>query len=181
MISPRISAWPASVLLDKGVVRRVYELRARVADELALTNLQLESAQVFDLLRKRGGQSYLTRQTANVLRRRRPSVAAPLLADTRELQKGRYLRRWARRLRGMAFSPEDAIILAYGNFGIDWQARLIAVEVIVTTDLKLAAHFLDQRDKIEARFTAMVSNLPEPYSKLRLPFVITTTDLLKLA
>jgi len=47
------------------------------------------------------------------------------------LQKGRYLRRWARRLRALMFAPEDAIVVAYGSFGIDERLPSIGVEAIV--------------------------------------------------
>ena len=51
------------------------------------------------------------------------------------------MRQWARRLRDSEFSPEDAIILAYGSFGITSDLSNIGIEAIVTTDLKLAAKY----------------------------------------
>ena len=108
------------------------------------------------------------------------SFAGPILNKTQELKKGRYLRRWGRRLKRMSFSREDAIILAYGNFGLNADGRLAAVEAIITTDLRLAAHFNDKRAEIESRSKRMTENLQPPYSTLELPVVLTAAEVLKL-
>lgn len=169
------------MLLDKGVVRRLYEFTNRASLNIVATDLQAEAARGFALLSANSRSVYITQQSANVLRRRVPGFAAPILTATHELRKGRYLRRWARRLRDLSFGWEDAIVLAYGSFGIELNAGLALIELVVTTDLKLAGHFNNRQGKIEERFTAMIRNLPGPYSRLRLPVVMTTTDLLKLA
>jgi hypothetical protein len=75
-----------------------------------------------------------------------------LLAQTRTLKKGRYLRRWARRLREVGFSHEDAIVIAYGSFGLDLQSHQIGVEAVVTNDLKLRANFHAQLSAIRNHF-----------------------------
>ncbi len=109
------------------------------------------------------------------------SVAGPILATTQQLAKGRYLRRWSRRLRRLSFSREDGVILAYGSFGVDFNRKLTAIEAVVTTDLRMASHFDDKRAVIEERFRRMTENLNEPYSTLELPTVLTAAEVLKLA
>jgi hypothetical protein len=89
--------------------------------------------------------------------------AEPLLADTRPLKKARYLRRWARRLKDFAFSSEDAIVLAYGSFGLDVESMTVGVDAIITTDIRLAEHYERKRAEIENRFNDMILNLPESY------------------
>src|SRR5882724_10042217 len=103
-----------------------------------------------------------------------PIFAASFLAETYPLQKGRYLRRWARRLRELTFAPEDAIVVAYGSFGIDGRILSIEVETIVTNDLKLATHFHARYAEIVHRFHDMIAQLPAPYAALTLPAVVTT-------
>lgn len=76
----------------------------------------------------------------------------------------------------MTFSREDAIVLAYGSFGVAPNVQITGVEVIITNDFKLAANFDIQRLKIQARFERMILSLPEPYAGLKLPTVMTTTD-----
>jgi hypothetical protein len=100
------------------------------------------------------------------------------LAETRALKKGRYLRRWVRRLRDFAFSSEDAIIFAYGSFGLDVESRTVGVEALITTDIRLAEHYERRQAEIKNRFDDMIVNLPEAYALLSLPQVLTTAAVL---
>jgi len=115
--------------------------------------------------------STLPNQTANILERRTQIFAEPLLAETRPLRKARYLRRWARRLTDFAFSREDAIVLAYGSFGLDVESKTVGVDVIITTDIRLAEHYERRYSEIKNRFEDMIVNLPAAYAVLRLPQV----------
>jgi hypothetical protein len=169
---------PSSVLFDKGVIRRVYERRVRLAAGGAPTLLQVEAANAYARIASLTDRLHITEQTANILQRRTPLFAAPLLADLQPLKKGRYLRRWARRLRDSGFSPEDAIILAYGSFGVTADLSSLGVEAIITTDLKLAAKYQDNYVEIERRFEEMVNALAGTYATLSLPQVLTTTEVL---
>jgi len=169
---------PARVLLDKGVARRVYEFRVRVAKNLPPTQLQIESMVVFRRLSHRAVQLYITTECANILQRRQPQYAKTILNRTETLRKGRYLRRWSRRLRSFSFSPEDAVMIAYASFGLDSRSQIASVESLVTNDFRLATNFKAQRANIEDRFKRMVSNLLAPYSSLELPEVITTAKAL---
>jgi hypothetical protein len=81
-------------------------------------------------------------------------------------------------LRELAFAPEDAIVVAYGSFGIDGRMPSIGVEAIVTNDLKLAAHFHAHAMEIAHRFHEMITQLPAPYAALTLPAVLTTASIL---
>jgi len=164
--------------LDKGVIRRVYERRVRMALSTPPTPAQVEAANVYAQLCIPPRRLYITAQTAHILQRRLPLFATPFLAETYSLQKGRYLRRWARRLRALMFAPEDAIVVAYGSFGIDLRVPSIGVEAIVTTDQRLATHFHTRHAVIAHRFHDMIAQLPAPYAALTLPTVVTTASLL---
>lgn len=174
------SELPEIVLLDKGVIRRVYERRVRLARKRRPTDAQKECAEVFDLFHRQGKRICITRKTANILRTRPARYVGSLLSVTCELQKGRYLRRWARRLREVSFSREDAIILAYGSFGLSPRSNLVPVEMIVTTDLKLVANFEHRKAEIESRFERTTQHLLDPYSTLELPAVLSAAEVLKL-
>lgn len=169
---------PTSVLLDKGVIRRVYERRVRLALGKPPTVLQVEAANSYAYVATISTRLYITEQTANILKRRTQVFAAPLLAETRPLKKARYLRRWARRLTDFAFSSEDAIVLAYGSFGLDVESKTVGVDAIITTDIRLAEHYERRHSEIENRFNDMIVNLPEAYAVLRLPNVLTTAAIL---
>lgn len=169
---------PSSVLFDKGVIRRVYEHRVRLLLGKPPTLLQIEAANAYERVNSLTNSLWITEQTANILNLRTPTIARLLLADCRTLRKGRYLRRWARRLRGFDFSPEDAIVVAHGSFGIADDLTQIGAEMIVTIDLKLAARYEENFSDIERRFRDMVSALPAAYATLTLPRVMTTADVL---
>lgn len=174
----RLSFRLESVLLDKGVVRRVYEARVRFALDQPPTLPQAEATNIWSRLRALDTPLYITEQTAHVLQRRPPVFAAVLLAQTQTLKKGRYLRRWARRLREESFSPEDAIVIAYGSFGVDVQSHGVGAAVVITNDVRLATNFNNHIATIKNRFEQMVMQLPEPYQGLTLPEVVTTAAVL---
>lgn len=174
----KLSFQSTSVLLDKGVVRRVYEARVRLALGQPRTLQQAEAANVWSRLRSLDTSLCITEQTAHILQRRPPLFAAPLLAQTRTLQKGRYLRRWARRLRDVGFSPEDAIVIAYGSFGLNLHTQSIGVETVITNDLKLKTHFTARFSAIRDSFENMVTHLPDPYHELTLPRIVAVAEVL---
>jgi len=153
----------------------------RLALSTPPTLAQVEAANVYAQLSIPPRRLYITAQTAHILYRRSPPFAAPFLSETYALQKGRYLRRWARRLRALMFAPEDAIVVAYRSFGIDERLPSIGVEAIVTNDLKLATHFHTLQAEIALRFHDMIMQLPAPYAALTLPEVLTTANILAQA
>ena len=160
------------------MIRRVYERRVRLALSKPPTVLQVEAANSYAHVATISNRLYITEQTANILKRRTQIFAASLLAETRPLKKARYLRRWARRLTTFAFSSEDAIVLAYGSFGLDVESKTVGIDAIITTDFRLAEHYERRHAEIKNRFDDMIVNLPEAYASLRLPQVMTTTAIL---
>ena len=159
----------------------MYERRVRLVLGKPPTVLQVEAANSYEYVATIATRLYITEQTANILKRRTEVFAAPLLAETRPLEKARYLRRWARRLKDFAFSSEDAIVLAYGSFGLDVELKTVGVDAIITTDIRLAEHYGRRHPEIKNRFDDMIVNLPESYAALRLPQVLTTAAILSIA
>jgi hypothetical protein len=160
------------------VIRRVYERHVRLALSRPPTVLQVEAANSYAYIATIANHLYITEQTSNILKRRTPIFAAPILAGTRPLKKARYLRRWARRLTEFGFSSEDAIVLAYGSFGLDVESQRVGVDAIITTDNRLAEHYQRRHLEIKGRFDDMIVNLPERYARLTLPQVVTTAAIL---
>lgn len=155
----------------------MYERRVRLALGNPPTVLQVEAANSYAYVATIANL-YITEQTSNILKRRTQIFAVPLLAGTRPLKKARYLRRWARRLTEFAFSSEDAIVLAYGSFGLDVESQTVGVDAIITTDNRLAEHYQRRHPEIKSRFADMIVNLPDPYKRLTLPQVVTTATVL---
>ena len=156
----------------------MYERRVRLALGKPPTVLQVEAANSYAYVATIANRLYISEQTSNILKRRTQIFSAPILAETRPLTKARYLRRWARRLTEFAFSSEDAIILAYGSFGLDVESRTVGVDAIITTDNRLADHYKQRHAEINNRFHDMILNLPESYRQLTLPQVVTTAKVL---
>lgn len=174
----RVTSQPVSILLDKGVVRRIYEARVRRAQKKAPNSEQLESLEVFARLLSPSYQLFISESTANVLQLRRPQLARFILDKTSVLQKGRYQRRWARRLRSFVFTREDAVMVAYGSFGVGSVDRQLGVDYFITTDTALVTNFHTRFSEIQARFTPMVMQLPEPYRNVSLPQILTPATVL---
>jgi hypothetical protein len=62
---------------------------------------------VYQALRQAELITYVTPETVNSAQRRDPLLAASLFTPLTTLMPGRYLRRWAQRLRDFNFSRED--------------------------------------------------------------------------
>jgi hypothetical protein len=133
---------------------------------------------LFNHLQAVAEQIYITKESANVLRLRQPRYAKAILENTATLRKGRYLRRWSRRLRSFAFSREDACMVAYASFGLDAHSQIPNIEALVTNDFRLVNNFRAQYPKIKDRFERMIINLPDPFLKVKLPAVMTTAEAL---
>jgi hypothetical protein len=60
--------------------------------------------------------TYVTVELFHILARPQVArVARVLTPQLRVLHRGRYLRRWARRLRETGIGPEDAVIVSYAS------------------------------------------------------------------
>jgi hypothetical protein len=173
-----LTSQPSSVLLDKGIVRRLYEFQVRLAKGESPTPLQIEAVKVWLRLAKLAKQTYITQQSANVLKLRPPQYANAILNSTKAMLKGRYHRRWARRLRDYVFTREDAVILAYGSFGVDLATQRLGVDAILTGDLRMATNFNTRYAEIKERFDRLIKDLPEPYHSATLPEIVTPTVVL---
>jgi hypothetical protein len=133
---------------------------------------------VYQALRQAGLITYVTPETVHSAQRRDPLIAASLLTSLTTLMPGRYLRRWARRLRDCSFSREDSVILAYGSFGVDDQHQTFGVEVIVSTDQPLIRRYHEQHDSIARRFQRMICQLAFPYCLALLPTLMSPDEML---
>jgi hypothetical protein len=178
MKETKLTSPPFSLLLDKGVVRRIYEFQVRIAKGTTPTPLQIEAVKVWLMLQRLRGQLYIAQESANLPQLRPPRYANTILQNTKPLRKARYLRRWARRLRDFVFTREDAAIVATGSFGLDAETGNLGVGHIVTTDLAMVTNFNTRFAEIKDRFDQMVVNLPAPYQQAILPQVITPQTIL---
>jgi len=103
--------------------------------------------------------------------------AQVILALTEILVPTKYARRWARRLREIGFSREDANLLATASFGTDKiiGGTFLSVDGIITFDAKMASMFR-QENLVRKRFADMLSNIEDPYPTAKMPNVLTVGD-----
>jgi hypothetical protein len=135
---------------------------------------------VYQALLHAGIMASVTPETVNSAQRRDPLITASLLTSLTALAPGRYLRRWARRLRDFGFGREDSVILAYGSFGVDAQHQMFGAEVILSTDQPLRRRFHEQHDRIARRFRRMTCQLTLPYRLAQLPTLMSPDEMLTM-
>src|SRR5712691_3848469 len=169
---------PTTCLLDKNIVRAVFEARIRVQRGRIPLPHQAEAAMGYQALWQAGLTTYVTPETVNSAQRRDSLIAASLFTPLTTLTPGRYLRRWARRLRDFGFSREDSVILGYGSFGLDARHQTFGAEVIVSTDQPLIRHFHEQQDSLARRFQRMICQLALPYRLAQLPTLMSLDEML---
>ena len=87
------SSLPTTCLLDKNIVRAVFEARVRVQRRRIPLPHQAQAAIVYQALQQEGFTTYVTPETVNLAQRRDPLIAASLLTPLMTLRPGRYLHR----------------------------------------------------------------------------------------
>jgi hypothetical protein len=156
-------------LLDKNIARRVIE---------ALTHLETLSAEEEMVLRlwrqflSEGSRLFIPFGALNILQRLAHLIEVRSFLTTVEpLESGRYLKRWARRLREHQFTREDALILALATYGTSTTGNILGIDVLITLDRPFINNFRANEKRLENRLSAMINQLPEPYSHAKLPLM----------
>jgi len=165
-----------SHLLDKSVARRMIEALHH------LNVLSFEEEMVLDLWRQLETEKtrlFVPVAAMNILRRFAHLVEVrTFLAAVEPLGSGRYLRRWAHRLREHGFTREDALILALATFGTDSAGTILGVDVLITLDRPFLNNFQAHQAKLQIRLLAMTRQLLMPYHRATLPLVLHPEQIL---
>jgi hypothetical protein len=98
------------------------------------------------------------------------------LATVEPMASGRYLKRWARRLREHDFTREDAVVLALATFGTDEAGDVLGVNNLITFDQPFINNFRNHERVLRTRLAAMTHQLPVPYRDAALPAVLRPED-----
>jgi hypothetical protein len=159
-----------SYLLDKSVARRIVEALHH------LDNLSYEEELVLELWRQLQDEQarlFIPTGVVNILQRFAHLVEVyTFLAAVEPLESGRYLKRWARRLRRYNFTREDAFVLAMATYGTDVNGGIMGVDRLITLDRPLLHNFQTHRTQLQLRLRAMTGQLQEPYQHATLPRVL---------
>jgi hypothetical protein len=168
-------------LLDKVTARRILEGLLKLAEARGLTAEEAVALDLYERAGSHGLRQFMVPSTESVLRRlgERPRYTAIIHLFRQYVEVAfptRYFKRWARRLQGYGFTPEDAGVLALGTFGTDQDARILGMHVVVTFDQPMVTQWATQRAAIQAHFAAMQQGLPMPYRQTDLPQVLRPED-----
>lgn len=155
-------------LLDKNVTRRTIEALYHLPTLSAEERLVL---QLWRQLQTEQARLFVPSATINVLQQFAHLLEVrTFLATVELLDSGRYLKRWARRLRDdHQFSREDALILALATYGTTFAGDILGVDGLITLDQPLINNFHAQRFVLRRRLSAMTRQLTEPYRRATLP------------
>ncbi len=118
---------------------------------------------------------FISREIYHILTNRvqLPQTIPLILQQVQVIYPTKYFKRWVRRIQETtSLTREDAVILAYGTFSTTSSQTILGVEIIATTDKKLASEIQTQREKLESKLSALIQNLNNPWSQSRLPKII---------
>lgn len=166
-------------LLDKNIVRKAISGLVRLQAGLAPADVEIDVLSLLWLANEGKFTATISPETANVLRRYagHPTIDL-ILIQTEVLRRGRYFKRWARRLLDYEFTYEDAKVLSLGTFGANQAADRLGVSAIITLDLHLINNLQARGSVIQDRLQAMVTQITPPYDQARLPSLFTPDEAL---
>ena len=173
---------PAPVyLLDKNVVRRAVAGMVKVQVGKRLIQEEDDALVLLREARKRSLHLFIAPEAFNLLRRFTGRAEVDLFLEIAEvMQAGRYFKRWARRLRGYGFTPEDAKVLSLGTFGTRKAGDILGADVIITLDQSFINNYEVRIDALQERLRTMTVNLLPPFCNVVLPVLMQPTETLSL-
>lgn len=165
-----------SYLLDKSIVREIVE-GLHHAEHLSST--EREALETWRRLRSERDRLFVPLEVVHILKGfGRYLEVRMFLATVEPMASGRYIMRWARRLREHSFTREDAHVLALATFGTDEAADVLGTDGLVTLDQPFINNFRTQERALATRLAAMTRQLPAPYRDAALPAVLRPENLL---
>lgn len=164
-----------SYLLDKNVARRIIEALYHLND---LSDEELLVLEIWHQLQTVDANLFVPVGAINILQHYKHLLEVrTFLATVQPLHTGRYLKRWAGRLRQHRFTREDALILALGTYGTDNEGRILGAYGLITLDKPFIRNFQSQQKILETRLKAMTSQLQSPYRHATLPQVLHSKEI----
>lgn len=164
-----------SYLLDKNVARRIIEALHH------LDPLSSEEEIVLDLWRQFQAEEarlFIPMGAMNILQPLAHLIEVRTFSATVEpMETGRYVKRWARRLREHGFTREDALVLALATYGTDSTGNILGVDALISLDQPFLTNFRRRQKELQARLSAMTKQLPAPYHRARLPIMQHPKDM----
>lgn len=170
-------------LLDKATARFAVQGLLKLGEGQALGAEEVLSLDLVLRASNSSNRLFIVPPTANVLERLAASSRYARVVDLFLIRAEvacptRYFKRWARRLRDVGFTQEDAAVLALATFGTDKDARMLGMDFVATCDQPMINNWRARQVKIHARLAAMHPDLHAPYNKARLPRVLRPEEII---
>jgi hypothetical protein len=164
-------------LLDKVAARYALEGILKLAQGQDPSREELFT---LDLLARASPQTltlFISPATANILQSlmqlpRYSNIIQLFLDRVNVALPTRYHKRWARRLREVGFTREDAALLALATFSTNKDSSILGMRFVATFDQPMINHWSVQQPVIQGRLDRMRNDLHPPYSLAILPHVL---------
>jgi hypothetical protein len=171
-----IPSSPMHLLLDKNVARKSVSGLDKMTEVPPLSDTESIALYILEQAAKGKTRPFIAPESLHILLSLERTVASDsirsFLDQVEVLYPGRYFKRWARRLRRMNFTREDAKVLSLATFGTDEAGEILSVSIIVTFDQRLISKYAHELAVIRGQFEAMMAGLEPPFCYARLSEVI---------
>lgn len=161
------------ILLDKNVAIKILHALEKNAQGIAPDD---EEQSALDLLYVEffaGKRIFIVPETDNILEKKYKEriEVATFRQHVEVILPAQYYKRWARRLKRVGFTREDARVLSWGTFGTDKEESFLGVAEVLTFDKPMVNLFQIKQEQIQAKLDAMKRGLEPPYNEVELPEV----------
>lgn len=164
------------LLLDKNVARKSVSGLDKMTEALPLSEAESIALSILEQATKGRIRLFIAPESLHILLSLKRTLALhsirSFLDQVEVLYPGRYFKRWARRLRQMNFTREDAKVLSLATFGTDEAGEMLGVSAVATFDQRLVSNYAHELAVIRGQFEAMVVGLEPPFCYARLPEVM---------
>ena len=169
-------------LLDKVTARLMVRALLKQSKGQNLTQDEKTTIDLFNSATSPTLRLFIVPATANILPRIAQSseystAIHRFLSRVEVVSPGRYCIRWARRLRGYAFTREDAAVLALGTFGTDETSSILGMDIVATLDQPMINNWTARQAELQTRLDAMLEQLAAPYNQASLPQVLRPEEI----
>ena len=168
-------------LLDKVTARLIVRGSVKADENEPLTSAEMLALDLFKRAKQERMRLFIVAATANTLQHlaELPQYSGAIhrfLSRVEVAKTTRYYTRWARRLRGYAFTREDAAVIALATFGTDQKGAILGMKLVVTQDQPMINNWSARKNEIQERLDTMIDHLPPPYDQATLPEVLRPED-----
>lgn len=159
------------ILLDKNVAIKILHALEKNAQGTVPNDEEQSALELLYTEFFAGKRIFIVPETDNILKKHYEDriEVATFREHVEVILPARYYKRWARRLKRVGFTPEDARVLSYGTFGTDEEGSFLGIREVLTFDKPMVNLFEEKQNQIQDKLDAMKADIEQPYSEAKLP------------